>query len=187
MFNRLDFIELKTLIANQQEISNDLIKKVILDSDFQNLDFGADILYIIERCNIIITVNNIEQTQNYINTLIDQMNLISTFSYTDNEVLLFKKYMFYKYLSFQTLDTANIEKSITDLETLLSIPINKNYNTSAWLAKENLRLILLEIYANSINIVNYKDQILTQLEIARGVSMQREELENLIHSMIRIK
>lgn len=170
--NRIDILEMKINIAEQKIPDNSLIQKIIFDELLQKMNcYGLDILFIIERCNTPIT-SNIDEKKlyNYINDLINKIAELSENQYSENELLLFKKYIFYK-LATTYLDMAEKrEQFIKDIENVITIPTAPD--TAIWYAKENLRLILLDLYT-SFGLFDI-DRAKELLEIVKANNTKRQ-------------
>lgn len=144
--NKVDILEMKLNIAELNIPSDDLIKKIIFNNSLTKFDcYGLDILFIIERCNIPLAVNiNATFLEEYVNNLINKIAELSNNNYSENELLLFKKYLFYKW-AFSYIDISEKKAQfINDIENVLSIQIVQD--NAVWMVKENLRLILLDLY-----------------------------------------
>lgn len=176
--NGLDILELKTLMQGKEKIPNNLIKNIISDKIFTTVSFPVDILYTIEKCFFPritdVSKKTLDELEEYIDNVIDQMVSLSSFNYSDNEILIYKKYTFYKVIAISPI--VDYKNYILDIENILSMPINE-YN-GTWIAKENLRLILLNLYTQSQEFNISIEKIKQQITIARAVDEKRRKLIN---------
>lgn len=176
--NGLDILELRTLMQGKEKIPNNLIKNIISDKVFTTVSFPVDILYIIEKCFFPritdASQKTLDELEEYIDNVIDQIVSLSSFNYSDNEILIYKKYIFYKILTISPI--IDYKNYISEIEDILLIPVNE-YN-GAWIAKENLRLILLNLYTQSQAFNVSIEKIKQQITIARAVDEKRKKLIN---------
>ncbi len=185
--NNLDILEFKILLANLDTIPNSLLSAIIQDPQFLNFDFGIDILYLIERGmspSIIKSSTDLDNFYTYLDDIIDRALHYSSFQYSNEEILIYKKYFYYKIISSSII---NIQKDkridfLSDMENILSIQVNTN--SGAWIAKENLRLILLNFYTSEILTDTLITKIKNHLTIAKGNDLKRKELiENTLNQV----
>lgn len=176
--NGLDILELRTLMQGKEIIPDNLIQKIISDAAFASVPFPIDILYVIEKCFFPkiadASSETLQEVKEYIDNTIDQIARLSSFSYSNNELLIYKKYLFYKVISAYPI--TDYENCILDIENILSMPTNEQ--SGAWIAKENLRIILLNIYAQSQTFNTSIEKIKQQIAIAKAVDKKRKQLIN---------
>lgn len=178
--NNLDILEYRILVSNLDMVPNSLLSTIIQDHQFLNFDFGIDILYLIERgISPSITKSSIDldNLYNYLSEIIDRAINYSSFNYSTEEILIYKKYFYYKLISLSILNIPreNYNIFIKDIENLLTIQINGQ--SGAWIAKENLRLVLLNFYSSEgfVNGIE-TSKIKEQLTIARSNDDKRRKL-----------
>ncbi len=179
MINFLDVIELSLKTADFSEnISDQLLTNIIYDEQFEEYSYDYDILYIIERCfNVAYMRNakinfkhNVEEIEQWINNFIDRLSVLSKHNYREQDCLIFKKYIFYRIVdNFFELTQNNL----LDIDNILSISVPEK--NSAWLAKENLRLLFLR--KSAIDNDFAMQNLLNHLAVARENNAMRESLQ----------
>lgn len=181
MISYLDLLDLKIRVVRlDPNIPDSIITKILNDEQFNNFDFGMDIYYILSRSYI--NIENTNKTQQadieqWVSNFVDQLRRLSNFTYTDDEILLYKKYFYYNTVS----RVSNLGQNFEEILSLLSIPVSKN--GMAWLAKENLRIAFLTGCSFALKSVNL-NIIQEQLTIARSAVEHKKELEELLETII---
>lgn len=189
MINYLDMLELQLqVIQLSDNIPDNLISNIINDDQFEIYNYDYDIMYIFESAifNRRIDINNnFNKLEEWSNNLTSQIGRLSQHNYSNDELLIFKKLLYYKLiLNNSTGDIMVNKKLITNfiqdiIEVLSSINISEE--TSCWLAKEKLRLVLLEIYSKNIDMLTSNPKMVSeQLNIARANEKKVKELFNII-------
>ena len=180
MINLLDILDLRLKVT---QISNDipdiLISKILDDEIFDNMIKGGDILYIIERCfhHLKLDKYSFEEIEIWASERINQLIRLSRFEYNDNEKLILFKYLFYKYcLTGNDITLEKLDIYVKDIDNILSIQINEK--NGIWVAKEELRLVVLQMFAMNIFEDKYINFLENQLFIARANSEERQRLSD---------
>lgn len=182
MIDFLDFFNLQQKIFELSDnISDEIITNIIYDSQFEELDYDYDILYIISRIPFssdILTNKTIEDLKIWTNNFISQINNLSKHSYSTNDILIFKKFLFYRLLLNNGTIFINLNilsNIILDINEVLTFDIVNGH--SAWLAKEMLRSMLVRFYSMDINgLSNYQDLIAEQINIAENNKQEKIRL-----------
>ena len=151
MINSLDFFDLRLQILQlSNNISDDLLKSIIYDEQFQKLNYDYDILYIIDKVlapyQSVNAEKTIEEVKAWVHNFILQLNNLSKHNYSNDELIIFETFFIYKitlenkFFDLQ-IRTDLSESYIQDILSTLSISVENN--TSAWLAKEKIRITFL--------------------------------------------
>ena len=182
MIDFLDFFNLQQKIFELSDnISDEIITNIIYDSQFEELDYDYDILYIISRIPIssdILTNKTIEDLKIWTNNFISQINNLSKHSYSTNDILIFKKFLFYRLLLNNGTIFINLNilsNIILDINEVLTFDIVNGHST--WLAKEMLRSMLVRFYSMNINeLSKYRNLIAEQINIAENNKQEKIRL-----------
>lgn len=190
MINFLDILTLQLSLRNiPKPIDDNLIKQIISNEEFDKFNGeGYDILYLIGKTffNVVDETISQEELKNWCENYIDQIRRLSKFNYNDNEILLYKKYFYYKLILIINRNNFFSEESrqeiIDDIKNLLSIQIVKE--NGAWIVKEELRILLLQIMTDTTSEDKYQT-VVQNLEIAKSNSIKlRKKIDTTINSIL---
>ena len=179
------------VIQLSDNISDNLISNIINDDQFEIYNYDYDIMYIFESSIFNRRIefnNNFNKIEEWSNNLTSQIGRLSQHNYSNDELLIFKKLLYYKLiLNNSNGDIMANKKLITNfiqdiMETLSSVNILEK--TSCWLAKEKLRLVLLELCSKNTDIlIPHSKMISEQLNIARANEEKVKESFNIVNEI----
>ena len=179
MINFLDVLDLYLQMTNlADDIPDKLIQNIIDDNQFQPYNYDYGILFILSKRNMTLINENtvdIDEWQQWLhNTFFPQLVRLSKYKYSNDEITILEKYFYYKTIFFNIQHMKRQEESIQDILDTLSISVDEN--CSAWLAREELRLLFLTNYTSSNYFKNNLETVKTQLALARQNFDQKEKL-----------
>ena len=193
MINFLDFLSLHLqMVQLSDNIPDNLITPILYDTQFEPLNYDYDILFIIDKIGIVnseIEINkSIEEIEIWINNFINQLSSLSKHQYSETELLILKKCLFYKLIFKYRLLTSKIanktkkKQYIDEMLSIINLQINDN--TSAWLAKEKIRTFFLKIFlTDGMMMQDYMNDIMEQLNIAQNNESKKDELEFILSTI----
>ncbi len=185
----LDIFNLRLKITEfSEEIEDNDIIPIIYDEQFALLKYDFDILYIIEKIsvpNALVMNKTADDIKIWVNNFITQISNLSKHTYTEDEIILFETYYFYRIL-FDNATTYINQNTVSDYIDDITNILSKSFdeNSSSWLAKECLRIVLLRIYSMSaVALQNNMDTIKSQLKISQQNANKKDSMQLILNKI----
>lgn len=183
-----------SLLSNN--ISNNLIKSIIDDEQFQEYNYDYGVLFVLDVIflpqNVSLKDKTVDEVAEWCHNFIIQLCNLSQYSYTETEQLVLEKFLFYKIIYENTdLNIVNgivikNEEYFNDILNIISLKLTND--NSIWLAQEKTRVYFFKIFRNFMaNIQKNIDAVTQQLALSRQNQEKREQQQAILNGIVYLE
>ena len=183
-----------SLLSNN--ISNNLIKSIIDDEQFQEYNYDYGVLFVLDVIflpqNVSLKDKTVDEVAEWCHNFIIQLCNLSQYSYNETEQLVLEKFLFYKIIYENTdLNIVNgivikNEEYFNDILNIISLKLTND--NSIWLAQEKTRVYFFKIFRNFMaNIQKNIDAVTQQLALSRQNQEKREQQQAILNGIVYLE